>query len=172
MKMLFFVAMCWFFAYMNSAYHPDLLFNKHIIVENKILQRLLISRSNPINVRWYKNREEYQDKLLISGIVFYAISLAFAVNAPLFLIYGPQTLTGKVYSSGTPQRMCEAILEYAFWFFIMVELLFNYINTVARQVRIEHRKWLVVIYYITGAYMVLMLVFIGYELVSTILGAF
>ena len=170
MLFLFYLLIGWCISFFNSAYHPDLLFRKYVTIKSKFWQKILICKMDPTK-RGAKSKEEYQDRLLVSGIVFYAITLVFAVGAPLFLIYGPQTLTGEVSSSGVPKRLCDVILEYAFLFYIMVTIFFSYINTI-HTTRTIGSKGLVTVYYITGVIMILMLVFIGYELVSTILGAF
>lgn len=80
-----------FITRLNSAYHPDLIFKKHIVINNKKLQKLLIFQSDPTGNTKNKNKAENRNRFLILGIVFYIIWLLILLFSIIFLSFGPQT---------------------------------------------------------------------------------
>ena len=77
-------------ARLNSAYHPDLLFKRHILVRNEKVQKLFIGQSKPGDGT-LKNRKEYRNNWSVLGLLFYFMwGFVFAFSI-LFLCFGPQT---------------------------------------------------------------------------------
>ena len=58
----------------NSTYHPHLLFKRYVIIKNKIVSKLLIGQSDPVNSRT-KNAKTNRNKLTYCGIIFYGLFL-------------------------------------------------------------------------------------------------
>jgi len=58
----------------NSTYHPHLLFKKYVIIKNKMVSKILISQSDPVNSR-AKNAKANCNKLTYSGIIFHSLFL-------------------------------------------------------------------------------------------------
>lgn len=75
---------------LNSAYHHEMLFKRHINIKNSKLQKLLIWQSDPFGGH-NDNKKAYQGKMTIHGICFYvawALVFVFCIG---FLICGPET---------------------------------------------------------------------------------
>lgn len=78
------------FSRLNSAYHHEMLFKRHINIKNVKLQKLLILQSDPFG-NHNDNLKAYQGKMTIHGICFYiawALLFIFCIG---FLIFGPET---------------------------------------------------------------------------------
>ena len=74
-------------ARLNSAYHHDMLFKRHISIKNNQWQKLFIWQSDPFGER-KDNKKAYQNKMTLLGVVFYIgwfLTLVFSV---IFLMWG------------------------------------------------------------------------------------
>lgn len=63
-------------AYLNSCYHPQLLFKKFIVIKNTVLMKVLINPNDPVDNRC-KNAKANRNKLTYAGLVGYGVFLLF-----------------------------------------------------------------------------------------------
>lgn len=75
---------------LNSAYHHEMLFKRHINIKSSKLQKLLIWQSDPFG-NSNDNKKAYQGKMTIHGICFYVAWALMFVFCIAFLIWGPAT---------------------------------------------------------------------------------
>ena len=75
---------------LNSAYHHEMLFKRHITIKNKKLQKLFIWQSDPFGGS-NDNKKAYRSKMTIHGICFYIVWALLFVFCIGFLIWGPET---------------------------------------------------------------------------------
>ena len=78
------------FARLNSPYHHDMLFKRHINIKNPTWQKLLIWQSDPFGGP-HDNKKAYRGKLTIHGICFYIAWIFVFIFSITFLIWGPTT---------------------------------------------------------------------------------
>lgn len=63
---------CIFYARLNSVYHPDLLFKKHIVLKNSRLSKILVS--GVIMLDFNKSiKNEHREKMSVAGIILYIV---------------------------------------------------------------------------------------------------
>ncbi len=77
-------------ARLNSAYHHEMLFKRHINIKNPRWQKLLIWQSDPRGGH-NNNKKAYRGKMTILGISFYTAWLLVLIFSVAFLIFGPAT---------------------------------------------------------------------------------
>ena len=75
---------------LNSPYHHDMLFKRHINIKSHKWQKLLIWQSDPFGGH-HDNKKEYRGKLTIHGICFYIAWIFLLMFSVAFLIWGPET---------------------------------------------------------------------------------
>ena len=75
---------------LNSAYHHEMLFKRHINIKNSKLQKLLIWQSDPFGGH-NDNEKAYRGKMTIHGICFYIAWTLVFVFCVGFLLWGPET---------------------------------------------------------------------------------
>ena len=78
------------FARLNSPYHHDMLFKRHINIKSRKWQKLLIWQSDPFGGP-SDNKKAYIGKLTIHGICFYIAWVFVLIFSIAFLIWGPTT---------------------------------------------------------------------------------
>ena len=78
------------FARLNSPYHHDMLFKRHINIKSHKWQKLLIWQSDPFGGH-HDNKKAYRGKLTIHGICFYIAWIFVLMFSVAFLIWGPTT---------------------------------------------------------------------------------
>jgi len=77
-----------------SAFHPDLTFNKYVLVRSRKLQLLFISQTSPIDLR-SRSKKEHRNKMTVPGIVFYCLWLFTVIFSVLLIIFGPRTVIAE-----------------------------------------------------------------------------
>ena len=75
---------------LNTPYHHDMLFKRHINIKNPKLQKLFIWQSDPFGGH-NDNQKAYRGKLTIHGICFYIAWAFVLIFSVVFLIWGPTT---------------------------------------------------------------------------------
>lgn len=77
-------------ANINTSYHPHLKFKKYIKIKNPKLATILINKWDPLYIGkrrgGQENRKANQNKLLLSGLIFYILSLITLISS-IILIY-------------------------------------------------------------------------------------
>ena len=74
---------------LNSAYHHEMLFKRHITIKNEKLQKLFIWQSDPFGGS-NDNKKAYRGKMTILGLSFYIAWLCVLIFSVIFLILGPE----------------------------------------------------------------------------------
>ena len=84
---------------LNSAYHHEMLFKRHINIRNSKLQKLLIWQSDPFGGH-NDNQKAYRGKMTILGLSFYNVWLFVLIFSVIFLILGPATSIDPIKVKG------------------------------------------------------------------------
>jgi len=140
----------WLFARINSAYHPDLLVKKYIVLKSKKAQLFFISQSNPLEME-IDNRKEYRNKLTVLGLTFYVLWLCLLVFSILFLIFGPQTEMKPIeFDDGFfISTLNQAVVLVLALVFLGFEMAFYFLNIMkspsVNKNKIIKALWIVVI---------------------------
>lgn len=138
------------FARINSAYHPDLLVKKHIVLKSKKAQLFFISQSNPLDMK-IDNRKEYRNKLTVLGLTFYILWLGLLVFSILFLIFGPRTTIEPVeFDDGIfVSALNQAVVLMLALVFLGFEMAFYFLNIIkspsVNENKVIRVLWIVVI---------------------------
>lgn len=81
----------WFFARVISAYHPNQILNRYIVIKNEKLVPWLISNHNPEDYDELKdNKEENRNKLTLCSLVFYILLGLLIVFSAVMLFVVPE----------------------------------------------------------------------------------
>ena len=138
------------FARINSAYHPNLLIKKYIVLKSPKTQKILISQSNPLDIK-IDNRKEYRNKLTVLGFVCYILWFCLVVFSILFLICGPQTAIEPFeYDDGFfVATLNQAVVLMSALIFLGFEMGFYFLNIIkspsVNENKIIKILWIVVI---------------------------
>lgn len=130
-----------FAARLNSAYHPDLIFKKHLVIRRAALAKFFISSSNPCSYRM-RNRKEYRNKLLVSGVVFYSLWVCVLFFSVFFLRFGPTEPIEPIVVRDTQISVYKnAVVFLLLLIFIGMEFSFSLLN-VSRSPSVSENKWI------------------------------
>ena len=136
-------------ARMNTAYHPHLLFKKHIKIKSTFWTKLLISQSDPVTNA--KNKRADKNKLLLPGLVFYCVDFALCGFSVLMLLIPEvpykffEIDTRALYLAG--DSVNEVLVCSFFLAAMFVQVCFHFLNTFKYAVeRTTAKKTVKVIY--------------------------
>jgi hypothetical protein len=136
----------------NSTYHPHLLFKRHVIIKNKIVSKLLIDQSDPVNSR-AKNAKANRNKLTYCGIIFYGLFLVLCCFSFIMTLLPEFPCESFVYESRLiflyGNTLNEKLpISFAFTL-LFAEVAFHLINT--RKYAVEKspaKKFICVMHYL------------------------
>ena len=92
------------YARLNSAYHPDFLFKKHIILKSNKLSKLLVSDRCMFGFKKH-TKNENRDKMSVAGVILYVTSGIAFVFWLISLFLDPEIL-----SKATTLSACNLFL--------------------------------------------------------------
>ena len=75
---------------LNSPYHHDMLFKRHINIKSHKWQKLLIWQSDPFGGH-NDNKKAYRGKMTILGLVLYILWFFLLAFSIIFLVFGAET---------------------------------------------------------------------------------
>ena len=103
------------------------------------MRRIWISYSNPVFAR-SRNRKEYRNRFLISGVAFHVLWFAVLIFSVLFLCFGPSETTS--FSELLPPVFKDAAVTLVLMVFLGIELFFHMLN-ISRPVSVVNRifRW-------------------------------
>ena len=157
---------CLLFARINSAYHPDLLIKKHIVIKRKGLARLLIMESDPRELK-IDNKEKYRDKLLILGLICYVLWAVLVIFSVLFLVFGPVTeIEPFEFDDGFfVSALNQAVVFMCTLAFLGFEMAFYFLNILCSP-SVNENKFVRVLWYFVVVSVFLISVFAVIETVK------
>ena len=106
------------FVRMNTTYHPNLIFKKHIVIHRPTLAKLLVANFSPVDEK--KDIEsQYRNKLLLLGIVFYVLWLALFAFSVVMLFFVPIIPTEPVEIFSDLHLSVSTLNEKFLWFLVL-----------------------------------------------------